>query len=104
LAQQELIAFFQLIASKNSALLAKLSVYQDFIVEEHSWEFTLPSLHSFLQSHDNTFTDINYTQFRTLLFSSPINLELKNLGAKINISDNQKKVDKSRYTLVWNNP
>jgi len=102
LAQQDLIAFFQLIASKNTELLSKLSSYQDFIVDEDSWEFTLPNLHSFLAKVDDTYTSLSYKQFRKLVFSSPINSELKQLGAEIKISDNLDNVDKSRYILVWN--
>jgi len=97
-----LISFFEQVAIKNETLLAKLKLEQCFEVDTEKWQFTLPSLHSFLQNQDDAFRYIDYTAFRKILFNCPIHRTVKSHGAEINISDNQAKVDKSHYALVWN--
>ena len=99
--QQALIAFFEQAAQKDKALLDKLKLEKSFNVDNKSWQFTLPKLHSFLQDQDEAFSYIDYEKFRQILFSSPVNQSIKLYGAEINISDNQNKVDRSLYALVW---
>lgn len=101
--QQALIIFFQNIANKDPALLDSLEVDPSFALDEKSWVFTLPNLHMFLQSQDDTFVTISYKSFRKLIFSCKINSELKPLGAEITIYNNKNNVDLSSYKLAWSN-
>ena len=101
--EKALISFFEQVASKNKALLTKIKIEQSFDVDNEKWQFTLPNLHSFLQNQHDEFSSIDYIAFRNILFNCPINQTVKLHGAVINISDNQAKVDKSRYALTWNN-
>ena len=100
--EEALISFFEQVALKNMAILEKLKSEQRFELNTQRWQFTLPSLHSFLQNQDDEFSYIDYTAFRKILFNTPIHQIVKSHGAEINISDNQVKVDKSHYALVWN--
>ena len=99
--EQSLISFFERVAQKDRAQLKKLRQQQCFSVEQRRWCFTLPDLCSFLQLQDDAFSCIDYKQFRQLIFNSPIHKSVKLSGAEIIITDNQGKVDKSGYALVW---
>ncbi len=98
-----LISFFEQVALKNKTLLSKLELEQHFDIDNEKWQFTLPNLHAFLQNEDNVFNCVDYVTFRRILFNCPINQTVKLHGAEINISDNQAKIDKSHYALIWNN-
>lgn len=99
--QQVLVSFFEQVAKKDKAQLKKLKQVSYFSVDPERWCFTLPDLYSFLQHQDSAFSDIEYKKFRQLIFNSPINQSVKLYGAEIIITDNQSKVDKSEYALVW---
>jgi regulatory protein YycH of two-component signal transduction system YycFG len=99
--EQALISFFERVARQDNDLLEKLKREQRFCMEPERWRFTLPDLHLFLQQQDDVFSSIDYKQFRQLIFNSPINQTVKSYGAEITITDNQAKVDKSSYALVW---
>lgn len=99
--KQALIYFFKQVAKKDKVLLKKLHERQCFKVEQEGLCFTLPDLYSFLQHQDDVFSDIDYKQFRQLIFNSTINKNVKLYGAEIIITDNQGKVDKSSYALIW---
>lgn len=99
--EQALISFFEQVAQKKKELLNKLKQEQHFNVIKELWSFTLPDLHLFLQQHDNLFKEINYKQFRKLIYNTPINQSIKLYNVEITIIDNQSKVDKSCYALVW---
>ena len=101
--EKALISFFKQVALKKKAILDSLKMEQCFDVDNEKWQFRLQDLHTFLQHQDDTFSQIDYKTFRNILFSCPINHTVKSYGAEINISDNQAKVDKSVYVLVWNN-
>ena len=96
-----LISFFEQVAQKNKLLLKTLKQEQCFTIDQECWHFTLPDLHLFLQQNNDLFSHIDYQQFRQLIFSSPINQSVKPYGAEVTITDNQGKVDKSSYALVW---
>ncbi len=103
-AEQALISFFERVAQKDKKQLKKLREEQRFSVDRECWFFSLPDLYSFLQFQDGVFHRINYKQFRQLVFNSPIHKNIKSFGAEIIIADNQGKVDKSGYVLVWQRP
>jgi len=99
--EQALVAFFESVAQKDISLLNKLKLDQSFCVDHERWYFTLPNLYAFLQHENDVFESIDYKQFRQLLFNCPINSSTKQYEAEIIITDNQHKVDKSNYALVW---
>ena len=100
--EKSLVSFFEQVAQKDFAQLEKLKHEQCFCVEQERWCFTLPDLYIFLQHQNEIYSRLDYKQFRQLIFSSPINQTIKLHGAEIIITDNQTKVDKSSYALVWN--
>ncbi|GMR08582.1 MAG: hypothetical protein BMS9Abin26_1587 [Gammaproteobacteria bacterium] len=99
--EQALISFFEQVAQKNKSWLKKLKQEQCFSVDQWRWCFTLPDLYLFLQHQDDIYGSIDYKQFRQLIFNSPINQAVKLYGAEITITDNQARVDRSGYALVW---
>ncbi|GMT40994.1 MAG: hypothetical protein IEMM0001_1729 [bacterium] len=99
--EQALISFFEQVAQKDRSQLKKLKQEQSFCVEQERWCFTLPDLYFFLQHQDAVFSSIKYKQFRQLIFNSSINQTVKLHGAEITITDNQARVNKSIYALVW---
>jgi hypothetical protein len=99
--KQTLISFFNQVAQKNKIQLENIKQEPCFELEQERWCFTLPNLHSFLQRQNNVFSYIDYKKFRQLIYSTPINQSVKVYDAEIIIIDNQGKVDKSTYALVW---
>ncbi len=99
--EQTLISFFEQVAQKDTSQLNKLKQNKYFSVEKERWCFTLPDLYAFLRLQNDDLNDIDYQQFRKLIFNSPINQTIKSYGAEITITDNQTNVDKSSYALVW---
>lgn len=102
--QQALISFFEQVALKNNAQLDKLKQQQCFSIDMNCWQFTLPDLYSYLQQQVIATSNIEYKEFRQLIFNSPINQTVKSHGAKIIIKENLNQVDKSTYALIWNSP
>lgn len=99
--EQILVSFFKQAAKKDETQIKMLKQEPRFIVEPARWCFTLPDLYYFLQQHNDVFNHVDYKQFRRLIFNSPINTTIKPYGAEVTITDNQTKVDKSCYALVW---
>ena len=99
--KQTLISFFNQVAQKNKIQLKKIKQEPCFRLEQDRWCFTLPNLHLFLQRQNNVFSYVAYKKFRQLIYSAPINQSVKVHDAEIIIIDNQAKVDKSTYALVW---
>ncbi|MEH6345201.1 MAG: hypothetical protein V7785_08955 [Bermanella sp.] len=62
-------------------------------------EFTLVQLFECFVALDDELVKLSYTEFRKILFNSPINQEMKKRGGKIDILDNKQKVDESVYCL-----
>lgn len=63
------------------------------------WTFTLPELHRFISTTDPSFKAVDYVEFRSLLFSSPIQQTLQSHQAQIVIAKNQFNVNLSSYRL-----
>lgn len=101
--EEALIFFFEQAAKKESALLEMLANNPSFSIEQDCWCFTLPDLYVFLQSQEDRYANLDYNQFRKLIFNSPINQTVRSHGAEITIKNNQTNVDKSCYALVWRN-
>jgi len=100
-AEQALIAFFQRVAERDSAQLAKLSREPRFVIEHDRWIFSLPDLYNYLAEQEAAFNGIDYARFRKLVFNSPVNQAVHSLGAQVTIAENTGKVDRSLYALVW---
>jgi len=100
-AEPALVSFFERVAQKDIILMEDISQEPCFRIDQAQWHFTLPDLYAFLQQYDDVFNLVDYSRFRQLVFSSTINQDIKPYGAEIVITDNQGKVDKSGYTLVW---
>ena len=101
LIQKTLLSFFAQVAKKESMQLADLKQEPCFEIDSRQWVFTLPNLHHFLQHQYDIFKDINYKQFRQLIYSCPVNTTAKSNGACIAIADNRSNVDQSKYALIW---
>ena len=99
--QHALVSFFGQVAKKDDAWIRDLKNEREFRVENRRWCFTLPALHSFLQCRDELFADIDYKQFRKIIYSSSINEAIQSHGARVTIVSNRSLVDQSTYALVW---
>jgi len=82
----------------DDALIVLLQA-RGFISAPGVWQFTLPSLHRFLQDQLAEGECPGYPVFRQMLFASDVNTRLRALGAEIVVVDNHAKVDSSLYGL-----
>ena len=62
-------------------------------------EFTLAQLFECFVALDDELAKLSYTEFRKVLFNSPVNEEMKKGGGEIGILENTGKVDESVYCL-----
>jgi hypothetical protein len=85
--------------NKDEELIAQLSQIDDFVLNEATWQFSLPVLHRFLVDQTPEFSGLTYSHFRTRLFKGQLNLKLKQQGAEIVVAQNHHKVDESHYRL-----
>lgn len=99
--KQALISFFEQVAKKDKTQLKKIEQEKCFSMDKERWCFTLPDLYLFLLHQYKILNGIEYKKFRQLIYNSPINQTIKLYSAEIIITDNQYKVDKSGYALVW---
>lgn len=102
--ENALISFFERVVQQDSAIIDELSRESDFQVQQGRWTFTLPALHAYLQKNIKAFSSIDYSQFRSAIFSSNINQIIQLKDAKIIIAINRGKVNLSEYALVWKEP
>ena len=98
---ESLLVFFRNVAKKEPSVLSSIEQFTNFDVNAKQWKFTLFDLYSFLQCYNNEFQNIEYNKFRKALYNSPVNQEIKVLGAEIIIASNQDHVDSSTYLFVW---
>lgn len=94
-----LTRFFTQVAKKDPVRLESLNI-DGFCIDATRWSFRLSELYAYLIKQQDL-TDIEYKQFRQLLFSSPINETISNYGARITIIDNRGKADQSIYAMEW---
>jgi len=99
--QQAVIAFFEQVAQRDVAHLKMLQQDGRFQVEQGRWCFTLPDLYDFFRRQVDGFDELDYTQFRKLLFNSPVNPAIQPFCAEVTVVDNRGKVDQSTYGLIW---
>ncbi len=66
---------------------------------QQGYRFTLPQLCESFSQLDSELATLSYTEFRKVLFNSPINEEMKKRGGEILILNNKGKVDESVYCL-----
>lgn len=96
-----LLEFFANVAARDAALLGRLEEDPAFGLGAQRWEFRLPALHAFLQDQGLIAAETDYKVFRKALFRCPVNEMLAQHRASIIIAENQGKVDRSTYALVW---
>ncbi len=99
--QQSLLDFFLKIASRDRQQLQLLSLDSRFQLDACCWHFNLPDLYRHLAKYDRIFSTMSYPKFRKALYNCPVQQIITNYGARVTITDNQRNVDKSTYTLVW---
>lgn len=99
--QAELVSFFDKVAKKDRFLLDKIQNEVGFKVDEKAWQFTLPTLFSFLQTLEIFYSEYSYSQFRKTIYECPINKTIRKNGAEILISKNCRNVDETTYKLIW---
>ena len=97
-----LVRFFTQVAQRNPGQLNKLRAAA-FSIESERWTFTLPGLYDYLREYE-AIGEMEYNQFRQLLFSTPVNQSISDYGAKIIIVDNRGKTDQSIYAMEWQTP
>ncbi len=101
--KEVILLFFQDIAKRKFNILKKIEKRNEFYTNHAKWEFTLPDLFAFIQQNLDDFNYSDYKEFRKILFSIPLNTELKKYNAIITIEKNMNNVDKTTYALFWKN-
>lgn len=99
--EQALIAFFERVAQREAAEIARLAAEERFRLSQTAWRFALPDLYAHLARHEPALSGVAYKQFRQALFNCPINRAIGGHGAAVTIAENKGKVDDTLYALVW---
>lgn len=97
--QQILVTFFVQILQQNNKLLERVSLFDGDLFYDRDNSvlvFKLGGLHQFLQDE----ISLDYSEFRSLIYKSNVNEELKKQGGLIEIHESIGNVDDNLYRLV----
>ena len=82
------------------ALLESIKSFgKSFETTAVSWQFELPDLHRFCCQHRRELADLEYQQFRQLLYGYPTNRMLSRSGGRFELVEDLGHVDRNQYVL-----
>jgi hypothetical protein len=64
-----------------------------------SWQFELPDLYQFCCQHRRELADLEYLQFRQILYRYPTNQMLSRSGGRFELAKDMGHVDRNKYVL-----
>lgn len=99
--EQSLLDFFIKVAIRDRHQLKRLIQDPRFELNAGYWNFKLPDLHRHLGKYNHLFNTMSYLKFRKAIYNCPIQQAINNYGSRVMITDNHHNVDRSTYTLVW---
>ena len=82
------------------ALLESIKSFgKSFETTAVSWQFELPDLHRFCCQHRRELADLEYQQFRQMLYRYPTNRMLSHSGGCFELVEDLGHVDRNQYVL-----
>ena len=64
------------------------------------WQFELPDLYQFCRQRAPELAELEYRQFRQMLYQNPTNQILSNSGGRFALVEDMGHVDRNRYALL----
>jgi hypothetical protein len=98
--QLGLISIFKDYLSGHAELIKSIENFgKSFETTTVSWQFELPDLYQFCCQHQQDLADLEYLQFRQILYRYPTNRLLSSSGGRFELLEDLGHVDRNRYTL-----
>ena len=97
----ELIRIFrQYLSGQVEAIESIENFGKSFETSADSWQFELPDLYQFCCQTQQDFTDLEYLQFRQVLYRYPTNQILSSSGGRFELVEDMGHIDRNRYALL----
>ena len=97
----ELIRIFrQYLSGQTEAMESVDNFGKSFETSVDSWQFELPDLYQFCCQTQQDFADLEYLQFRQILYRYPTNQILSGSGGRIELVEDMGHIDRNRYALL----
>ena len=96
----QLIRYFDRYLTNDKEVIEAIQAFgQSFELTNESWQFNLHDLHRFCTEQIPSIENLNYQQFKQLLYQNRTNEALVEHGGKFEIFSNSGQIDKSIYCL-----
>ena len=97
----DLIRIFRQYLSGQAEAMESINNFgKSFETGVDSWQFELPDLYQFCCQSQQDFADLEYLQFRQMLYRYPTNQILSSSGGRFELVEDTGHVDRNRYALL----
>ena len=92
--------FRQYLSGQTEAIESIDNFRKSFETSVDSWQFELPDLYQFCCQSQQDFADLEYLQFRQVLYQYPTNQILSSSGGRFELVEDMGHIDRNRYALL----
>ncbi len=73
---------------------------KSFVITASSWQFELPDLYRFCCQTAQDFAELEYLQFRQILYQYPTSQIISRSGGRFELVADRGHIDRNRYALL----
>lgn len=92
--------FRQYLSGQNEVMESIDNFGKSFKATTLAWQFELPDLYQFCCQSAPDLADLDYLQFRQMLYQNLTNQILSSSGGRFELVENRGNVDRNRYALI----
>jgi hypothetical protein len=97
---QTLLLIFRQYLDSDAELVAAINAFgESFLINSFGWLFTLPDLFKFSCQQNQSIQELEYKQFRKLLYENPTNQLIGEINGRFEIVEDRGHIDKNLYRL-----
>jgi hypothetical protein len=95
--------FRQYLSGQAEAIESINNFGKSFKTTALGWQFELPDLYQFCRQTAPELAELEYLQFRQMLYQNPTNQILSSSGGRFELVENRGHIDRNRYALIVTN-
>jgi len=92
--------FRQYLSGQAEAIESIDNFGKSFETSVDSWQFELPDLYQFCCQTQQDFAELEYLQFKQILYQYPTNQILSSSGGRFELVEDMGHIDRNRYALL----
>jgi hypothetical protein len=93
----------QFLSGQNEIIESINNFGKSFKTTALAWQFELPDLYQFCRQTAPELAELEYQQFRQMLYQNPTNQILFSSGGRFELVENRGHIDRNCYALVVTN-